>query len=637
VLGPDGLDDDVEIRVNDLLSLSGVVVDSGGTVMRGRQVRISPADDEGGRSTYTYTDQDGRFAFHLLPPGEYALAVWRKEKEGRYAAGRSDIRLVWDGADTKWNLIEVIVLDPAGKVVPRGTVWIRSGRMHDGRRSSGSGTRAGGGRFFARIEAKVRDFDVDVQSAADAAGRPLNLRPVRRNNLTPEDSPIEIRLEAGIEIEGRVVDREGRGVADVPWNVGSKESLQRPHFVRSTARSGRTDAAGRFQVAGLGTETLYATATPPAPWVQPKAVEVDGGRAIVITLDRGLQVGGRVLDSEGAGLPARVNARLAKASRAQWEDDDRALAPEFVRRGWSAQADASGRFVLEGVPAGAALLITARPTAPHLPVSVDDVQAGADDVELRVSSGVFIEGEIEWNGWEPFGSMSLRVLPLGGDVRKAGRGPARLQVPSTQTSFRLGPLKAGRYTLVAGRHVFDEAVRLDVDAPTANARIELPKSPHLFGVLLGRDVGRFTLRFDHAGGTVGTVMSGPSGAFAILNREDVTGTLVAYRDGDARYARIEGVRPAAGPVRVQLVKGSSISGRITGLPSFDAGWLEIHAVAPMLGISAKVATDGSFRIVGLPPGTYEIDCDWRGQEGRVIPASNVKAGTRDVVLRFEPR
>ncbi len=624
----------VEMRLVGMRSLSGVLVDRSGEPVSGKYVSLKGV--RGGGETYTYTDLDGAFAFARIPEGEYAVRVQHQGMPGTYAAGRSDVRLVWDEMRGRRQLIEVIVRDPDGRPVPRGTVWLRSGRSpFNKERTSGSGMRAGGGRFFVLIESTIEDFDIDVQRVQDAAGRPLNLMPKRVNERKPEDSPIHIRLERGLSVKGRIVDSSGKGIAGMAWFlVTTKDGVARPHGPYSGAQHGRTDADGGFDVAGLPPGPVYVTVRPRAPWVHPPTREGRAGEALVITLDRGASVGGRVLDAAGQGVPrAQVRLRLTREAAQAWATLDRVLQPAFVRTGWDATSDAAGRFICEGIPANATVSIEARPPPPLLPASVSDVPAGTDDAIVRVSAGVWIAGTLAWNGWELRDrSIRIHAVPVGAESHMSALADAH--IPVGQTTFRIGPLEPGRYSLLFGSHF--SPTRVDAEAPSEDVRLLLPKTADITGGVQGRDVGRFTVRFATESGDTSSNTTQTSGVFHIRNDRDVKGTVTVFREGDERFARIENGRPAAGLLKIQLETGSFIAGRIDGLPDFELGKVRIYADSRQVQQRIDVARDGTFRVVGLPPGRYTIRCDLE-IAGLVRPVRDVQSGTSDLVLRYEAR
>ncbi|MHC4550161.1 MAG: carboxypeptidase regulatory-like domain-containing protein [Planctomycetota bacterium] len=139
----------------------------------------------------TSTDPAGRFRFRFFSQGTYRLHVAGQVMPGTFVTGQRNVRLTYEPPPAP-RVVEVVLLGPDGRVVPRGEVFVRTGPG-----SSPIVAWAGGGRFCAQIDAGFERIDIEVRAALDSTGRPLDLKPTRVTHVDPASSPIEIRLAKG--------------------------------------------------------------------------------------------------------------------------------------------------------------------------------------------------------------------------------------------------------------------------------------------------------------------------------------------------------------------------------------------------------------------------------------------------------
>jgi protocatechuate 3,4-dioxygenase beta subunit len=619
----------VTLRVEALHVLGGIVVDGAGTPVVGVQVGLGGF----GHGVFTYTDPEGRFAFTLLAPGEFALALRAETIGGSYATGRTDHRIV--DTHRRRLTVEVVLVGPDGTIAKMGTVMFRTGRRSDdGTRSSGAGARTGGGRFWTDIDPDETTFDLEVTTLLDTSGRRMNVRPQTWRDLDPAKSPFTFRLESGRVLRGRVLDPSGRGVPGVRLLLGKGGEFAVALRMRGWGIAEvTTDAEGSIEVPGLAGGELWVGTGPIDGYVEPDPVVVGAdAEQFVLQLDRGATLSGRVVDPDGKPVPgANVRAQLPRAAR---EESSGRPTPSYVQGGWWATTDAQGGFALTGLPAGARVSVTTQPPAPFLPAEPADFEAGRSDAVLTVSAGVFVEGELIGEGWLDDGAEVVMAAPGSDDLRFAS-GAARAHLPAGTRRFRVGPVAAGSYELavyVAGQGPL--ALTRGVNAPASGVRLALPAARHVVGWLVGEGGKGFSLGVRFEDGNLNTSVAA-GGHFRVLNARPGRVTVVAFKDDDERYGMVEDVDPTAGPIEVRLQPGLVIEGRVTGLPEGEPELLMVAANGAAVSKRAQGVKGDRFRLVGMPPGTYDVHVHVRvGKKGAMLFAKSVVAGGPEVTLSF---
>ncbi len=621
----------VVLRVPALHRLGGILVDPKGRPLPGRQVRLGAWSEPG---PCVYADDDGRFEFTLLAAGEHAICVNATPAAGTYATGPTDHRVVW--SDAPRRVVEVVLLDPRGVAIETAMVWFRTGRDLEGQRTSGSGARASAGKFRAELQAEDADFDLEVVTATDASGRRLNVLPATFRDLDPASSPFTFRLEEGRTVQGRVVDAEGKGVGGVTVFVGPLPVFG--EWWRATGSGGdahdvRTADDGTFTAVGLAAEGVVAAVRPAPGWLETPPVEVRPGTGeIVLRLERGAALRGRVIDDAGRPVAnAQVHAALTQAAA---EAARRGLAPSYVDRGWTAIADPQGRFTIEGLPPSQRLDLDVSGAAPLLRGGAKEVVAGTEDLVIRLETGTYVEGEWTGEGWD---ETPMKVaLAAAGEDGNLGSSAAWQPLDAGIRRFRLGPVAAGPWTLcVTPDTGFEPLVRVEgVRAPASGLRVALPRSRNVVGRLVGGDLARFEISVRIGDRRTGTAVDA-SGRFRIANAADEPVTVYAFRDGDARFGLVEGVRPSKDPILVRLEPGREISGRVEGVPKIARMEVTVRNDRGQRKGTGDPSS-GSFRVVGLPPGAYDLEV-WLSFDpptpGRVLSSKSVSAGTTNLSLR----
>ena len=276
--------------------LTGFVVDGAGLPVAGAVVAVEPeAMGSGSGSAATTatppTGNDGHFIIDGLAPGRYRVHVTGAgllAAEARFVPVPSDeARIVV----ARQISIDGTVTD-GGKPVAGATVGIRGDAI------------GGGLEVVADPHGAFHVPDLpEGRYQVYAWQQALAARAVRVSRLGAGPfAPIELRLEAGAIVVGRVIDRgEGTGL------VAAIEL--RPQGDDQAPRYARSGDDGVFRIEGVPNGTWIADAFAPG-YTSPGGVELEAGKGVPeLALERGGAIEGRVVDASGkpiAGASVRA-------------------------------------------------------------------------------------------------------------------------------------------------------------------------------------------------------------------------------------------------------------------------------------------------------------------------------------------
>ena len=234
-----------------------------------------------------------------------------------------------------------------------------------------------------------------------------------------KDTRIDVDLDRGREIRGRVVDKSGQAVANARIAVMTPSV---PYAASSTS-----DSDGQFTVSGLE-DGRYTVSAQKNGYVSASADDVDpaAGRTVTLTMDRGGTITGRVVGLAPEELSqVRVSASGNNANASE-------------------HTDANGNFTLTGIPDGSVTLIAYRQGMPmkQSPPKVIQVANGsAPPVEIDFGAGLTIRGRVTRN-----------AVPIsGGNVNFAPRGRGGVRSPSAMISgdgsYEVSGVEPGDYDI----------------------------------------------------------------------------------------------------------------------------------------------------------------------------------------------
>ncbi len=625
-------------------SAQGVVVDEEGRPVASANVQ---AASEQGLREWTQTDSEGAFRLVELapPPVTYLIQVDGRPTSAAVHGGARDVRVVDRRPPPR--VLRGRVIDPDGRPVARADVktsghrWSDDTSARDGTFAMAIPPRAtGAGSGDDRDDGLV---SVGVSGAFDQDGREIDARPILVEGIDPDAGPVDLTLERGFSIAGRVVAEDGAGAPGVALVAGTGNEWRgacggAPASLPSSwARSARSGEDGAFRLTGLPAGPVKVVATPEGPgWEGPVEAVIEAGESSAsIRLARAGTVEGRVVDARGAPASG-VRVRWSRGGDDAPDGPGRALTRE------------DGAFSLGAVPlAGTVEVVALTDGADEsLAGRLDGVRAGARDLVVRLPEEATVEGEVVAADGSPVRRGQVYLVPAGAPsaVLTVGGG-----LDGTDNRFVVGPVPPGSYYVLhspspvwrfasASPPSIPQGTPL-VTAPARGIRFVVGGLCTLRGRVLGTDVEGFCVewipgRGEKGGRVAATARTLPDGRFAIPGvAAEQDGTLFVSRKGDPRCALVENVRPLSGATEIRLAVGLTIEGRVEGWTPAH-GPLVVYATDRGVSVSGPVAADGRFVVRGLPGGAYGLTA------GTLIGAAEseaVPAGSTGVVLAFALR
>ncbi len=475
-------------------------------------------------------------------------------------------------------------------------------------------------------------------------------------------APLVVTLAPEMSIEGTVALADGSPVEGVEVTANEGDAAGRAEAFGGFARHEQTatsDTRGAFRVTGLA-DGRY-TVSVEVPWgaeinVRGKRVEgiAAGSTGVRITLDRGAQIAGHVIDVKRRPVPnAWIQANPMPRDDDEGDDDEEG--DEW--RGTETRAD--GSFVLLGLGAGPYRLevsASGHAGGGFRRKHVDGVAVGTKDLEVVVEEGLSISGVVVTADGKPVGRVAIEAEPVLSIERPSDDESLDVQSGGNawtdgQGKFTIAGLAPGAYRVdVAPWGGSNQGWTLEskeeIQAGASGVRLVVGKGATIGGFVVdesGRPIaGASVNAVPQSGGTWRSVRSKADGTFEFAGL-DAEGTFMVRVSAPGRVpGRLDGVAAGTATLRLVLAKGLTASGRITDAAGKALASTSVSLVRSDHGHSdhggndhAQTDAEGRFTVEGLVEGTYDVSVYVKtgSDAAEMKPCGQVKAGDTGVELR----
>ncbi len=587
----------------------GKVVDESGKPVAGAEVEIRPVYEPGTmrmedfeRSVSAAAKADGSFELRPLTTGSFMLQArgpgfapaYVPGIEVQDAAGRVDLGTITLSPEA---VIEGQVTDPRGTPVAGARIETRT----DGFGTVANSFEIGRSRPRQPLETgpdgrfRVGGLSPGTKVRVSAAAKGY-AEAVIEGIEVPPPAPLRLELRPLGKLSGRVVDPAGEPVAGA--FVRADEG--RPGSRRPRG-GGATDDQGRFQIdlePGPVELSARAEGYKTGTW-RGEVPERGAAGPAEIRLERGATLEGRVLDADGNPVGgARVSTSAG--------------APDFMGGlGWmgrsGSRSDGDGRYRLSGLETGVhEVRATTEDDTAETSVRFE-VQPGANRLDLILRAGVEVSGHVRDDAGLPIAGAEMELFSMPGGVLHT--------LSAADGSFRFTHVPDGSHRLTARKRGLAPAHQeLEVAGqPLPGLDIRLAAGGTITGRLLGLSPGDLEgIRIDALGETEGrTGVVHQDGTYRVRELAPgewtVGATLASGRSARGEVRLEPGMTEAI--LDLDLGGHLNLSGvlRIDGAP-VPGAMLYLSAAQRVEGAGGQstTASDGSFRMTRLEPGTYTL-------------------------------
>lgn len=480
---------------------------------------------------------------------------------------------------------------------------------------------ANDGTFSIRV--KEGSFDFGFKREGFAA---KSVRAVQVNATT---KPLEITLDPGVEISGRVT-RNGTGIDGVRiMAMGESDNA-----------SAETAADGSFRLTDLSPGQMILNATKEDEFIQQIRPVTAPAADITIEIPAGVRVSGRVVDKN---TRQPVTAFEAGVSTPRGGGGMVFMMPPALRHFTSDD----GTFVLDNVPPGQTHIVVNAPgyTTARVPnVNIEEGKSIADLV-VEMDRGVRVTGKVTGPDGSALSGVSVRLDMMGGRMMRPGAMQNQGAVTDAGGEYSLDAVEAGEKTLVFTRSGYLTAQKsATLSGSETRVDAQLSTGTRVSGIVVtdaGVPVADASVSARSAADTNGRgTQTDANGNFEFEGlapgRYTFSSSKNGYADGRLRDFDIT----AGAPPRIVLTRGGVVYGRVSGLSADDLQRATVSVQSPNGFASAPVDASGSFRVEGAPVGTVRISANISGGmvggKSSTVQSVQVDAGSQvEVNISFK--
>ncbi|HEX3128346.1 MAG TPA: carboxypeptidase regulatory-like domain-containing protein [Thermoanaerobaculia bacterium] len=406
----------VRIVMQPASAVEGRTVDDDGQPVAGAKIILLPTERRGGfRIKDGVSDESGAFRIEDVPPGALEAQAVAAGFQPAYLSNL-EVRAGQDLKGVEIVLatgaaVEGRVLSPAGKPVVGATIELAEEEGAGMFRIPVAAMSDGDGRYrLDGIKPGTRTFQ---------ATHPGYRRAVRDLEVRPGENALDLSLEGGVEVRGRVVDDGG---APVPGaSVSLREGWRSWDLPRGTS-----GADGSFTLTGVADGNYHLSAQKEGYAIDPDGEDVTVAGSSVggleVKLSRGGTVTGQLLGLDFTDL-----------SQVQISSDSMSW------RGGGGTVRPDGTYRIENLAPGKRRIIASLRDGSRQAEGQVEIEPGVSEtrLDLDFGQGAMLTGRVLRNG-EPLSSAMVSLN---------GPGANRWGQTDHEGRFRFEALPDGRYEL----------------------------------------------------------------------------------------------------------------------------------------------------------------------------------------------
>ncbi len=599
VTAPPGSNARKTLYTTALSRVSGSVIDEGSRAVAGVSINarriggdMLSTPSSVSMPSRAITAPNGRFLLRTAEEGNVQLDATKTGLPGAH----SGIIRVAPGSRTA----DVVITLPrgvalAGRVITRDAkpvagAAVTANELGGGVRDAEGVRTKGDGTFALRVREGAYDLTV---TAAGFAPRTL------RAQASASTPPLEVTLEPGVEISGRVT-RGGVPVDGVDIFIISG----------GDAPPVQSGGDGRFRITDLAPGQVTLAFKKPAELIQATRTVTAPAADVNIEVPAGGRIAGRVVDKSTSQPVTSFDAGITRGSAA-------------VMRTPAMRAFTSddGTFVIDGAPVGSHTLSVTAPGYVMARVPNINIESGKsiENIEVALDHGVRVTGHVTGPDGGPAGGVLVRVDPTASTRGATTNDSFTLTDPDG--AYVLDSVDAGPATLAFSRSglvTVRKSVTLSGSAAEVDA--QLGSGASITGVVMldgGAPVAGAEVRAFSAADVAGmSAQTDDSGTFIMQGAPAGHYEITASRAGTGSATLRDVEIPSPAMLRLVIKRGGIITGTITGLTPAELQSTSVQAWSPdSTSASASPDESGRYRIEGAAAGSVRVSASVRPLSG----------------------
>ena len=644
-----------QVRLQRGSSLSGTVVDSKSKrPLAGTLVRILPADTASRvllRANSSFiTDAKGTFSFRALPQGNWELRASHRAYSiaNTRVSSKASAPVTSTITATARPILTGVVLDESKKPVAAVSLTPRITSEESfipmPFRPGALGYSGPDGRFVVRPS----DFDQTFELVAQRKGLPNGTSGSLKLAAGERKSDITIVIPSGISVTGQITDAKGSAISGVEV-VATESAADRGQGIRTVimSRTGsntgednvRSDAKGKFEMKlKPGTYDLdFSRDGYAARRVSSQVVEKDP-LPISVVLDAGVEIQGRLVRSDGSGVPdARIQLVSLTVGRP---------AEPVITAG-------DGSFTISNLQPGQVRVLAIKPEEMINEMRV--VSAPSTDLLIELTPGGKISATVVDK------STKQPILDFDAGAQPGGGGQIRMRTQSSKRPFHtddgrfvLENIPVGQADLRVSAPGYVEArfpaVKVE-EGKVTQIEVQLETGVRLVGkvsdssgsplasVSVGQDTSEDSMMrgMGIRSPSNSHVMTDENGDYSVDSLEPSEKNFTFRKPGfitDIKSVKLSGKETR---LDVKLSKGKTVTGMVvteSGAPVEGASVSARSALQNANRTSARSDGSGTFQLEGLAPGRYTFSASKAGFVSGELPDVDVESGAGQIRIRL---